>query len=210
MSRTPRRAKPGNRALKEIDVYQKMTRTLVPRKNMDRLIREILHAIPPLVQPCDGEKTKKRKLSPLAVDVIQELAEDYIVKRFKASQIMAIHAKRITVQSEDWNNAAKIVTVLNGHEDVGDATPINERFSRKKTGRATTTTKKTIATSGGTTNDDLSDTYLQELSRIDRDLQADSDDDETDSQDLCYQMEAEEEEESDSEEFQMYDEPYSL
>lgn len=208
MSRTPRRAKPGNRALKEIDVYQKMTRTLVPRANMDRLIREILRAIPPLVQPCDGEKTKKRKLSPLAVDVIQELAEDYIVKRFKASQIMAIHAKRITVQSEDWNNAAKIVTVLNGHEDVGDATPINERFSRKKTGKTTrTTTKKTVATTG---SDDLSDAYLQELSRIDGDLQADSDDDETDSQDLCYQMEAEEEEESDSEEFQMYDEPYSL
>lgn len=195
MSRV-RRAKPGDRALKEIDVYQKMTRTLVPRTNMDRLIREILHAIP------RDEKTKKRKMSPLAVDVIQELAEDYIVKRFKASQIMSIHAKRITVQPEDWNNAVKVMTVLTGHEQPSDITPINERFSHKKTGRA----KKIISE---TTNDELSDSYLQELSRIDRALHREAEsDDESDSLDLCYQMEAEEE--SDSEEFHMHDEPYSM
>lgn len=166
---------------------------------MNRLIREILHAIP----RDEEKKTKKRRMSPLAVDVIQELAEDYIVKRFKASQIMSIHAKRITVQPEDWNNAVKVMTVLTGHEQPSDITPINERFSHKKAGRA----KKTITET--TTNDELSDSYLLELSRIDRDMHREAEsNDESDSLDLCYQMEAEEE--SDSEEFHMHDEPYSL
>lgn len=187
-----KRAKPGDRAIKEIDMYQKMTRTLVPRTNMERVIRELLHAI-----PC-GENTKKRKLSPLAVDVIQELAEDYIVKRFKASQVMAIHAKRVTVQPEDWHNAAKIQTILTGHEQVADTTPINARFSKKKNRKSSVTVEE---------KQELSESYLQELSRIDHDLKnQNSSEDTDDSLDLCYEMEAGEDESDSSE----YEDPLSM
>lgn len=185
-----RRTKTGERALKEIDLYQKMDRPMVPRANMERVMREILASI-----PSSPENPKKRRISPLAIDAIQVLAEDYIVKRFKASQILAIHAHRVTVQPEDWHNAPRIVAALTGEEDVNEKRPINARFSAKKAGKACITKKSDEQTS------ELSDAYLKELSHMEQDLRIENDD-ETDSQDLCYQLENEE---SDSSEYEMND-----
>ena len=82
----PHRFRPGTVALREIRRYQKSTDPLIRRIVFERLVREI-------AQDFKSDLRFER----LAVDAIQQVAEDYIIGLFEDANICAIHAKRASV-----------------------------------------------------------------------------------------------------------------
>jgi len=93
-----RRHKKGMKALQEIRFYQKRSECLnIPRASFSRYVREVTQDF----------KTYAR-FSSKAFIILQYSMENYIVDLLKKSQLVAIHAKRITVEPKDINFASKI------------------------------------------------------------------------------------------------------
>ncbi len=92
-----KRFRPGTLALREIRKYQKSAELLIRKRPFQRLVREMMQTMDPLM-----------RLSAWALLAMQELAEAYAVTLFEDCQIGAIHAKRITVMSKDLDLAKRI------------------------------------------------------------------------------------------------------
>ena len=93
-----RRAKPGQRALKEIRRYQKSSEPLIPLLPFARLVRETL-----------TEFTRENyKFERLAFDALREAAEAYIIRVFEHANLCAIHSKRVTIFPKDIQLARRI------------------------------------------------------------------------------------------------------
>jgi len=86
----PRRYRPGDRALKEIRMYQKSTKLLIGVLPFRRLVREITWDFKPGL----------RYQSP-ALQALQEAAEAYLVSIFQDTNLLAMHAKRVTIFPKD-------------------------------------------------------------------------------------------------------------
>ena len=84
----PHRYRPGTVALREIRRYQKSTELLIRKLPFQRLVREIAQDF----------KTDLRFQSS-AVMALQEASEAYLVALFEDTNLCAIHAKRVTIQS---------------------------------------------------------------------------------------------------------------
>lgn len=99
----PHRYRPGSRALIDIRKYQKSTDLLIRKRPFQRLVREITQDI-----------VKERKLpddlrfQSSAMFALQEASEAYLVQLFEESQLLAIHAKRVTVKDKDIKLARRI------------------------------------------------------------------------------------------------------
>lgn len=91
------RYRPGTVALREIRKYQKSTELLVRKLPFQRLVREI----------ADSFKTDLRFQSS-AVLALQEAAEAYLVGLFEDTNIIALHAKRVTIIPRDIQLARRI------------------------------------------------------------------------------------------------------
>jgi len=94
-----RRYRPGTKALMEIRKYQKKTDLLIRRLPFQRLVREISDSIAII----DGVKWQSNAMSAL-----QEAAEAYLVTIFEHANICAIHAKRVTIMTQDLGLALRI------------------------------------------------------------------------------------------------------
>eukprot|EP00808_Paulinella_micropora_P026450 g50101.t1 len=101
----PYRYRPGTVALREVSRFQKSTDLLLRKLPFARLIREIAQDF----------KTDLRFQS-VAILALQEAAEDYLVHLFEDAQVCAIHAKRITVKTNDIRLARRI----RGERSPGD------------------------------------------------------------------------------------------
>lgn len=77
-------------ALREIRKYQKSTDLLIRKIPFQRLVRDIAFEIRPDL-----------RFQSLALFAIQEAAENHLVRVFEDTNLCAIHAKRITIQSKD-------------------------------------------------------------------------------------------------------------
>merc|ERR1712130_40800 len=88
----PHRYKPGTVALREIRRFQKSTELLI-----QRLVREIAQDF----------KTDLRFQSS-AIGALQESVEAYLVSLFEDTNLCAIHAKRVTIQSKDIQLARRL------------------------------------------------------------------------------------------------------
>lgn len=86
----PHKYRPGTVALREIRKYQKSTNLLIPKLNFMRLIKEITQ----------DYKTDLR-WQKNALQAIQEAAEAYLVGLFEDTNLVAIHAKRVTIMPKD-------------------------------------------------------------------------------------------------------------
>ena len=86
----PHRYRPGTVALREIRKYQKSYDLLVRRLPFQRLVREIAMDF----------KTDLR-FQGSALLSLQEASESYLVGLFEDSNLMCIHAKRVTVMPKD-------------------------------------------------------------------------------------------------------------
>ena len=93
----PRRFRPGTVALREIRKFQKSTELLIRKLPFQRLIREIA-----------GEFKSDLRFQTQAILALQEAAEAYLVGLFEDTNLLAIHAKRITIMAKDMQLARRI------------------------------------------------------------------------------------------------------
>jgi histone H3 len=76
----------GAKALEEIRRYQREVKLLCQKKPFYRLVKEIA-----------GKVKDELKFQALALMALQEAAEAYLVRLFEDSNMLAIHAKRVTM-----------------------------------------------------------------------------------------------------------------
>lgn len=86
----PHRYRPGTVALREIRRYQKSTELLIRKLPFMRLVREIANDF----------KTDFR-FQGSGVLALQEAGESYLVGLLEDTNLMAFHAKRVTIQVKD-------------------------------------------------------------------------------------------------------------
>ena len=123
-------------ALREIRRYQKSTKCLIKRSPFQKLIREISqeHRVCP-----DGPGTPsiQVRFQSTAIAALQEAAENFIVGLFKDVNLLAVHAKRVTVMPRDVRLALRI----RGDDYHWRITPEDaaqyERHNRRTEGGAT-------------------------------------------------------------------------
>ena len=85
------RFKPGTVALREIRKYQKSTELLIRKAPFQRLVREIAQDFMNL----DG------RFQSTSVMALQEASEAYLTQLNEDTNLLAIHAKRVTIQPKD-------------------------------------------------------------------------------------------------------------
>ena len=93
----PHRYRPGTVALREIRRYQKSTELLIRKLPFQRLVREIAQ-----------EYKSDLRFQLTAVEALQEAAESYLVGLFEDTNLIAIHAKRVTIMTKDMQLARRI------------------------------------------------------------------------------------------------------
>jgi histone H3/H4 len=91
------RFRPGTVALREIRRFQKSTELLIRKAPFQRLIREISSNI--------GVDFRYQVS---AVSALQEACEAYIIALFEDTNLVAIHAKRVTIFPVDLQLARRI------------------------------------------------------------------------------------------------------
>ena len=123
-------------ALREIRRYQKSTECLIKKTPFQKLIREISQEY--RVCP-DGPGTPsiQVRFQSTAIAALQEAAENFIVGLFRDENLLAVHAKRVTVIPRDIRLALRI----RGDHYRLRITPEDaaqyERHNKRTEGRAT-------------------------------------------------------------------------
>ncbi|CAO1343226.1 unnamed protein product [Diamesa tonsa] len=87
----------GATALQQIKHYQKSTDLLIRKAPFHRLVREITM-----------EMNKNMNFQVDALLALQEATEYFLVGLFEDSNMLAIHAKRVTIQPKDMHLARRI------------------------------------------------------------------------------------------------------
>lgn len=95
------RFKPGTVALRDIRKYQASYDLLFPKLSFQRLVREICQDFVP-----DFRFQKS------ALEALQVAAEDYVVHTFEATNLAAIHCKRVTIQKKDMALVKRILNTV--------------------------------------------------------------------------------------------------
>jgi histone H3 len=93
----PHRWRPGTIALREIRKYQKNTDLLMRKAPFQHLVRKIA---------CDIKSDLR--MQSMALLVLQEAAEAYLVGLFNDTNECALHAKRVTITPKDMQLARHI------------------------------------------------------------------------------------------------------
>jgi histone H3/H4 len=93
----PHRFRPGTVALREIRKFQKSTALLIRRLPFQRLVREIAQ---------DFKNDLRFQSS--AILALQEATEAYLVSLFEDTNMLALHAKRVTIMPKDMQLARRI------------------------------------------------------------------------------------------------------
>ena len=103
----PHRYHPGLLALCEIQRYQQSTENLIKRTPFNKLIKEISQEY--RICP-DGPGTPSVQVcfQSTALTALQEAAENFLIGLFEDVNLLAIHAKRVTVMPRDIRLALRI------------------------------------------------------------------------------------------------------
>jgi histone H3 len=97
-----RRYRPGTVALRQIRMYQRSTKLLIPKTPFQRLVRELVQ---------EHQHFVGYRFQALAILALQEASEAFLVNLFEDSCLLAIHARRVTVMQRDMRLALR----LRGH-----------------------------------------------------------------------------------------------
>ncbi|KAJ5676834.1 uncharacterized protein N7477_002467 [Penicillium maclennaniae] len=97
VSRSPTATSPVPSLFREIRRYQKSTELLIRKLPFQRLVREIAQ---------DFKSDLRFQSS--AIGALQESVEAYLVSLFEDTNLCAIHAKRVTIQSKDIQLARRL------------------------------------------------------------------------------------------------------
>ncbi|KAK0673944.1 putative histone H3-like centromeric protein CSE4 [Cercophora samala] len=101
-----RRYRPGTLALKEIRRYQSNTDLLLLKLPFARLVREIAIGCRPM--------NDELRWQSQAIQALQEASEAFLVHLFEDTNLLAIHAKRVTIMQKDLQLARRIRGVWGG------------------------------------------------------------------------------------------------
>jgi histone H3 len=91
------RFRPGTVALREIRTYQKGGQLLIRKLPFQRLVREIAQ-----------NYHRDLRFQSSAIAALQEAAEAYLVGLFEDTNLLAIHAKRVTIMPKDLQLARRM------------------------------------------------------------------------------------------------------
>ena len=91
------RYRPGTVAAREIKQYQKSTDLLIRKLPFQRLVREI-----------SATFKNDLRFSSSSILALQEAAEAYLVSLFEDTNLLCLHAKRVTISSRDMALARRI------------------------------------------------------------------------------------------------------
>ncbi len=94
-----KRYRPPEVALREIRYYQQSTQLLIPKAPFARLVRELT------MQITDNSDIRYKSK---ALNALHEAAETYLVGFFEDANLLAIHAKRVTLLPKDCALAYRI------------------------------------------------------------------------------------------------------
>ncbi|XP_057375880.1 uncharacterized protein LOC130696779 [Daphnia carinata] len=89
--KTPKRYRPGTKALREIRKYQKGTELLLQKAPFQRLVREVTIEL----------SDETMRFTAEALECLQTAAEAYVVQLFEDSVLAMIHARRVTLMVRD-------------------------------------------------------------------------------------------------------------
>ncbi|CAH1232599.1 HIST2H3A [Branchiostoma lanceolatum] len=92
------RFRPGTRALMEIRKYQKSTSLLIRKLPFARLVREV----------CQDVGGMNHRWQAYAIMALQEAAEAFLVGLMEDANLIALHAKRVTLMPRDIQLARRI------------------------------------------------------------------------------------------------------
>lgn len=92
-----RKFRPGTVALREIRKYQKATDLLIKKAPFRRLVRELAR-----------EVRMDVRFPESAIDALQEASEAYLTALFEDTNILALHAHRVTIMPKDMQLARRI------------------------------------------------------------------------------------------------------
>ncbi|EED23423.1 centromeric histone H3 htr12, putative [Talaromyces stipitatus ATCC 10500] len=90
-------------ALQEIRRYQKSIELVIPKLPFQRLVREITQNI----------TTNQIRFQALAIQALQEACEAFLVKEFEMTNLVAIHAHRVTIQPRDMRLVERLRKIMN-------------------------------------------------------------------------------------------------
>ena len=103
----PHRYHPGLLALQEIRRYQQSTESLIRKTPFNKLIKEISQEYR-ICPEGPGTPSVQVHFQSTALAAFQEAAENYLVGLFEDMNLLAIHAKRVTVMPHDIQLALRI------------------------------------------------------------------------------------------------------
>ena len=103
----PHRYCPGLLALCEIHRYQQSTKNLIRKTHFNKLIKEISQEYR-ICPEGPGTPSVKVRFQSTALAALQEAAENSLVGLFEDVNLLAIHAKRVTVMLHDIRLALRI------------------------------------------------------------------------------------------------------
>ncbi len=95
------RFRPGTVALREIRRLQNSTDLCMQKAPLQRLTREIGHAI-------GGSDKAEKRWTQSALLALQEAVESYLIGLFEDANLCAIHARRVTVMTKDMALARRL------------------------------------------------------------------------------------------------------
>jgi histone H3 len=117
----PQRYRPGTVALREIRKYQKSTDLLLPQLPFERLVRDINQDFRPDL-----------RFQRDAIKILQEVTEGYMVGLFEDANMLAAHAKRVTIMTKDIQLARCLRGEKFERDHLRDWNPVpyvtNERY----------------------------------------------------------------------------------
>ena len=94
-------------ALREIRRYQKSTKCVIKISPFQKLIREISQDYR-ICPDAHGTPSIQVRFQSTAITALQEAAENGIVSLFEDVNLLAVHAKRVTVMPQDVRLALRI------------------------------------------------------------------------------------------------------
>lgn len=95
-----KRYKPSDAALQEIRKYQRSTELLISRIPFSRLIKEVTDQFTTDTQPLRWQS--------MAILALQEASEAYLIGLLEHTNLLALHAKRVTIMRKDMQLARRI------------------------------------------------------------------------------------------------------
>ena len=103
----PHRYCPGLLALREIRRYQQSTESLIWRTPFNKLIKEISQEYR-IYPEGPGTPSLQVHFQSTALAALQEAAENFLIGLFEDVNLLAVHAKRVTVMPRDIRLALRI------------------------------------------------------------------------------------------------------